>query len=115
MNWNDVLNHAKNPLPPDRHVRKTEEEWKKTLSSEQYRVTRRRGTESPFSGEFCESYSPGIYACLCCGTPLFDSRLKFNSGTGWPSFTEPVKDNVIRYEMDESFGMRRIEVLCNVC
>ena len=82
---------------------------------EQYRVTRQHGTERPFSGEYCESYSPGIYKCICCGTELFNSSVKFDSGTGWPSFTEPVKDNVIRYKADNSYFMQRVEVLCNVC
>lgn len=115
MNWNDVLQFAKNnPAPPQR-VEKTEEEWKRLLTPEQFRVTRQHGTERPFSGEYCELYTAGIYKCVCCGTELFDSTQKFNSSTGWPSFTEPVKDNVIRYRADNSFGMQRIEVLCNVC
>lgn len=115
MTWKDVLNRSKENLQPDKTITKTAEEWKKELTPEQYRVTRQHGTESPFSGEYCESHSPGIYACVCCGTELFDSTLKFDSGTGWPSFTEPVKDNVIRYKMDDSYGMTRVEVLCNVC
>lgn len=115
MNWNDVLHLAKNnPAPPQR-VEKTEAEWKRLLTPEQYRVTRQHGTERPFSGEYCELYTAGVYKCVCCGTELFDSTQKFNSSTGWPSFSEPVKDNVIRYRADDSFGMRRIEVLCNVC
>jgi peptide methionine sulfoxide reductase msrA/msrB len=115
MNWNDVLNSAKNPLPADRRVTKTETEWKAQLSPEQFRVTRQHGTERPFTGEYCEAHAPGIYACVCCGTELFDSTTKFESGTGWPSFTEPVKENVIRYKMDNSWGMERVEVLCNIC
>lgn len=115
MNWNDVLDYTKNNPQPDSRVSKTNEEWKSLLTPEQFRVTRQHGTEAPFSGEYCESHSPGIYACVCCGTPLFDSTLKFDSGTGWPSFTEPVKENVIHYKMDTSYGMRRVEVLCNIC
>ncbi len=115
MNWNDVLTHAKNNLKPDRNVQKTDAEWKAQLTPEQYRVTRQHGTERPFSGEYCEAHAPGVYACVCCGTELFDSTLKFDSGTGWPSFTEPVKDNAIQYKMDNGYGMRRIETLCNVC
>ena len=115
MNWNDVLNYSKNNPAPDHEVTKTEQEWKSQLTPEQFRVTRQHGTERPFSGEYCEMHSPGIYACVCCGTELFDSTLKFDSGTGWPSFTEPVKENVIEYRADTSYGMRRIEVLCNVC
>jgi methionine-R-sulfoxide reductase len=115
MNWNDVLNYSQKNLPPDRQVRKSDAEWKQQLTPEQYRVTRQHGTEVPFSGEYCETHSPGVYACICCGTELFDSTLKFESSSGWPSFTEPVKDNVIRYLKDTSYGMVRIEVLCNVC
>ncbi len=115
MNWNDVLNYAKNNPSPDREVKKTNEEWKSQLTPEQYKVARQHGTERPFSGEYCESHTAGVYGCVCCGTKLFDSTLKFNSGTGWPSFTEPVKDNVIYYKADNSYGMTRVEVLCNVC
>ena len=115
MNWNNVLDFAKQNLAPDKQVKKSNEEWKQQLTPEQYRVTRQHGTETPFSGEYCESHAPGMYACVCCGTELFDSTLKFDSGTGWPSFTEPVKDNVIRYIKDTSYGMTRIEVLCNIC
>lgn len=115
MNWNDLLQIMKNNPAPPKRVEKTDEEWKRLLTSEQYRVTRHHGTERPFSGEYCESYSPGLYGCVCCGTELFDSSVKFNSGTGWPSFTEAVKDNVVRYNADNSYFMQRVEVLCNVC
>ncbi len=115
MNWNDVLTYTKKNPVPDRKITKTDDEWRAQLTPEQYHVTREHGTEAPFSGEYCESHEPGVYACVCCGTRLFDSRLKFESGTGWPSFTKPVKENVIRYIMDTSFGMQRIEVQCNVC
>lgn len=115
MNWNDVLAYTKNNPAPDREVKKTEQEWKSLLTPEQFRVTRQHGTERPFSGEYCEAYTAGVYACVCCGTELFDSTLKFDSGTGWPSFTEPVKANVIQYKADNAYGMQRIEVLCNVC
>ena len=115
MNWNDVLQLAKNNPAPPKRVEKSDEEWKQLLTPKQYLVTRQHGTERAFSGEYCESYSPGIYQCLGCGTELFDSTVQFNSRTGWPSFTEPVSDNVIRYVMDNSYGMERVEVLCNVC
>ena len=115
MNWNDLLQILGNNPSPSKRVEKTEEEWKRLLTPEQYRVTRMHGTERPFSGEYCELYSPGIYSCLCCGTELFDSSGKFNSGTGWPSFSAPVKDNVIKYISDKSYGTQRVEVLCNVC
>lgn len=115
MNWNDVMRMTKVRVEPDTKVSKTEDEWSSLLTAEQFRVTRKHGTERPFTGEYCESYEPGIYSCVCCGTPLFDSRVKFESGTGWPSFTIPVKDNVIWHKMDNSFGMVRVEVLCNIC
>lgn len=116
MNWNDVIQYANhgNPTPP-RRVEKTDAEWQAILTPEAYRVTRLKGTERPYSGEYCEAHDPGLYACSCCGTPLFDSTQKFESGTGWPSFTEPVEDNVIKYTKDVSYGMTRIEVECNVC
>lgn len=115
MTWNDVLRLTKANPKPDRKVVKTTEEWKALLTPEQYAVTRQHGTERPFSGEYCEAYSPGTYACVCCDTNLFDSTSKFNSRTGWPSFSGPVKDNAIQYKEDASYGMTRIEVLCNVC
>ncbi len=115
MNWNDVINFSKKGAEPDKKVKKEDAEWKAQLTPEQYRVTRQHGTERPFSGEYCESHTAGLYACVCCGTELFDSGLKFSSGTGWPSFTEPVRDNVIKYILDNSYGMQRVEVLCNVC
>lgn len=102
-------------VEPDRRVEKTNEEWKRILSPEQFRITRNKGTEARFSGEHCSIYEAGIYSCVCCGTELFDSTEKFNSGTGWPSFTQPEKDNVVKYEKDVSYGMMRIEAMCNVC
>ncbi|KIC93962.1 peptide-methionine (R)-S-oxide reductase MsrB [Flavihumibacter solisilvae] len=115
MNWNDVLQLSQANLEPDRKVTKTKEEWKAQLTSEQFHVTREHGTERAFTGEFCELFAPGVYGCICCGTHLFDSTTKFNSSSGWPSFTSPIKDNVISYHKDTSWGMTRIEVLCNVC
>ena len=116
MNWKDVMRFAdKGNLKPDRVVEKTDAEWQEILTAEQYHITRKKGTEAPFSGELCNTYEPGKYACVCCDEVLFDSNLKFESSSGWPSFTEPVKENVIRYEKDTSFGMIRVEVMCNVC
>lgn len=115
MNWNDVLNLSRANLEPDKRVIKTKQEWKALLTPEQFHITREHGTERAFTGEYCELFSAGVYACICCGTRLFDSTTKFDSTTGWPSFTEPVKDNVIKYQKDTSWGMTRIEVLCNVC
>ena len=116
MKWIDVLKYANQGSPaPDKRVVKSDEEWKELLTDEQFYIARRKGTERAFTGEYCEAHDPGLYACICCGTPLFDSRQKFESGTGWPSFAEPVKDNVIKYEKDNSYGMQRVEVMCNVC
>lgn len=116
INWNDVIRYANGKNPePDRTLEKTDAEWKAQLTDEQFHVTRKKGTERAFSGEFCSAHEPGLYGCVCCGTPLFDSNVKFESGSGWPSFTAPVKDNVIFYEKDSSLGMVRVEVMCNVC
>lgn len=116
MKWIDVLKYAKDGSPaPDKRVVKTDAEWKEQLTAEQFTVARNKGTERPFSGEYCEAHDPGIYGCVCCGTPLFDSTVKFESGTGWPSFTVPVKDNAIKYDKDHGFGMQRVEVMCNAC
>lgn len=116
MNWNDVLQYAtKGNLVPDHRVVKTDAQWQELLTAEEFFITRKKGTERAFTGEYCEAHEPGLYACRCCSTPLFDSTQKFESGTGWPSFTEPVKQNVIKYHNDTSFGMHRVEVMCNVC
>lgn len=96
-------------------IHKTDEEWRQLLTPEQYRVTRQKGTERAFTGEHCERHDPGLYACVCCGTELFDSRTKFESGTGWPSFNEPIEPDRVRFEKDYAFGMTRIEVMCNIC
>src|SRR5210317_239642 len=116
MNWNDVIAFANNGSPaPDRRVEKKDEEWKEQLTAEQYRITRKKGTEMAFSGEYCHAHEAGKYNCVCCDTPLFDSSIKFESKSGWPSFTEPIAENAIKYEKDSSFGMIRVEVMCNVC
>lgn len=116
MKWTDVLHYAtKGNLTPPKRVEKTEEEWKKVLTSEEFVVTRKHGTERAWTGEYCEAHTPGLYACRCCGTPLFDSTTKFESGTGWPSFTESVEPNVIKYTKDTGYGMVRVEVECSVC
>ncbi len=116
MKWTDVLQYATNGnLTPPKRVTKSDDEWKKILSPDEFHVTRKKGTERAFSGEYCEAHEPGLYACRCCGTVLFDSRTKFESGTGWPSFTDSVEANVIKYNKDVSFGMTRVEVECSVC
>lgn len=116
MNWADVIRLATsdNPAPPRRELR-TEDDWRARLTPDQYQVTRLKGTERPFSNAMCSLFTPGRYACACCGTELFDSASKFESGTGWPSFGEPVADAVVGYHMDLSHGMQRIEATCNVC
>ena len=116
IDWKQVNQYAGkgNPEPP-RRVEKDEQEWRKQLTEEQFRITRKHGTERAGSGEYCEAHQPGLYACICCGTELFDSGEKFESRSGWPSFTEPGQDNVIKYTEDLSHGMHRIEVQCNVC
>ena len=116
INWADVIRFAnKGNLTPDRRVEKTDDEWRNLLTEEQFYITRKKGTEARFSGEHCSRHEPGVYNCICCDTPLFDSTEKFNSGTGWPSFTQPIKENAIKYEKDGAFGMIRVEVMCNVC
>jgi peptide-methionine (R)-S-oxide reductase len=96
-------------------VQKTDAEWKSQLTSEQFRVTRKKGTERAFSGEYWDNHREGMYRCVCCGTPLFDSDAKFESGTGWPSFTQPVDKDNVREEADNTLWMRRTEVVCAAC
>lgn len=96
-------------------VTKSDAEWRAQLSDEQYRVTRKHGTERAFSGKYHDSKDPGNYACICCGNPLFSSEAKFDSGTGWPSFFKPVAEDAVATKDDSSFFMRRTEVLCAVC
>ena len=116
MKWIDVLQRAKEGnLNPPRRVEKSDDEWKRILNEEEYFVTRMKGTERAFTGAYCEAHEPGLYACRCCGTVLFDSRTKFESKSGWPSFTNSVTPEVIKYSKDTSYGMTRIEVECNVC
>ncbi|MGK0364583.1 MAG: peptide-methionine (R)-S-oxide reductase [Saprospiraceae bacterium] len=116
LDWKKVIDLATNGnLSPDKRVKKTDAEWKTQLSDEAYRITRNKGTESRFSGELCSVYEAGEYSCVCCDTKLFDSTEKYNSNSGWPSFTQPITPNAIKYEKDEGFGMVRVEVMCNVC
>lgn len=116
IKWNDVIKFANDGNPvPDRKVTKTDAEWKAELTDEQYYVTRKKGTERPGTSAFCGLFEPGTYACVCCDTILFDAQEKFNSSSGWPSFTQPIQENAIAYIMDNSHGMRRIETICNTC
>jgi peptide-methionine (R)-S-oxide reductase len=102
-------------LSPDTRLVKTNEEWKSQLSEDVYDVTRNAGTERPFSSPMCTHFEAGIYACTCCDTLLFDSTEKFDSGTGWPSFTQPIKENAIAYHTDDSLLRSRVEITCNTC
>ncbi len=116
MNWNDVIHYATNGnLTPPKRVEKTKEEWKSILTEEEFYVTRQKGTERAHSSDMCSAFEPGVYACKCCDTILFDANEKFDSGTGWPSFTEPVAENHIAHIKDTSHGMIRVETVCNVC
>lgn len=95
--------------------RRPDEEWAQRLTPEQFRITRRGGTEAPFTGAYWDSHEPGVYRCICCGTELFTSDTKFESGTGWPSFTQPVESEAVEERVDLSHGMRRTEVRCVAC
>lgn len=96
-------------------VTKTDQEWKDQLSPEQYQVTRQCGTERAFTGKYWNSKDKGTYACVCCGEPLFSWETKFDSGTGWPSFYEPVQEGSVATHSDKSYGMVRTEVRCAKC
>jgi len=95
-------------------VIKTKQEWQKQLTPEEFNVCREQGTEAPFSGKFYDNREVGIYNCICCGEPLFQSVTKFDSGTGWPSYYESIKGSIVELE-DSTYGMRRIEVKCSTC
>lgn len=116
ITWNEILAHVRDGNPkPDRRVELPDAEWRRRLSPEQYRITRARGTERPFSSEVCSLFEPGVYACVCCGELLFDASEKFESGTGWPSFTQPIRPNAVASHADDSLGMRRVESTCATC
>jgi methionine-R-sulfoxide reductase len=103
------------PVTTVAKVVKTDAEWKKQLTPDQYKIARAKGTEPAFCGAFNDAKKPGVYTCICCDLPLFTSEAKFNSGTGWPSFFKPVaKENVITH-VDDSYGMHREEILCARC
>ena len=94
---------------------KTDKEWQEQLTPEQYKITRQKGTERPFTGEYYASKEDGTYHCVCCGTELFSSETKFESGSGWPSFWAPIEEKNVRTEADHSLFMHRTEVLCAAC
>jgi len=94
---------------------KTDEEWKETLTPEQYNVCRNKDTERPFTGKYYDCKEKGVYKCSCCGNELFDSDTKFESGTGWPSFNKPINEENVKCESDTSMGVVRTEVMCKKC
>ena len=96
-------------------IQKSEAEWRAQLTEEEFQVTRKHGTERAFTGKYHDFKGQGIYKCVCCGTPLFKSDTKYNSGTGWPSFWEPIVPEAVAYKDDNSLFMRRTEVLCATC
>lgn len=96
-------------------VTKTEQEWSEQLTPEQFQITRKKGTERAFTGKYHDNKEEGVYQCICCGSDLFSSETKFDSGTGWPSFWTPIDEESIGTEVDDSWFMRRTEVLCAVC
>src|SRR5580692_10304593 len=99
----------------DEKIRKDEAAWKKQLTSNQYYVTRQKGTEPPFTGEYEETETPGTYVCVCCGQPLFESEAKYHSGSGWPSYYQPVAADHVEMKRDTSHGMTRTEAICSKC
>lgn len=98
-----------------RAVEKTEEEWREQLTPDQYRVTRLKGTERPFTGQYWDHKDEGTYACVACGEPLFSSETKYDARCGWPSFYAPLQEDNIEEHEDLSYGMRRVEVVCENC
>ncbi|UCC47516.1 MAG: peptide-methionine (R)-S-oxide reductase MsrB [Gemmatimonadota bacterium] len=98
-----------------RKLNKSDAEWRDRLTPEQYRITRQKGTERPFTGAYHETKEKGVYRCVCCGNELFESEAKYDSGTGWPSFWQPIERDAVRTEPDNSLFMHRTEVLCAVC
>jgi len=98
-----------------RKVEKTDEQWRKELTPEQYRIMREKGTERAFTGVYVDNHERGMYRCAACGEPLFESDTKFDSGSGWPSFFKPLSSGAVETELDTSHGMRRTEVMCKSC
>ena len=96
-------------------IQKSEADWKQQLTPEQYNVCRKKGTERAFTGEYHDCHDPGVYHCACCGNELFDANAKFDSGTGWPSYFQPIRPDSVRTEEDHGLFMRRTEVLCSRC
>lgn len=110
----DKANQKSGPTSSDKVVR-SDADWRKALTPEQYHVTREKGTERAFAGDYWDHHEKGVYRCVCCGSELFSSEHKFDSGTGWPSFWRPAQPETVATEDDDSFFMRRTEVLCSRC
>lgn len=116
IDWTEVLRRARDGnLGPARRDERSPAQWQQQLSPAQYQVTRRAGTEPPYSSPMCERFEPGRYHCVCCGSLLFDAETKFDSGSGWPSFTQPAETAAVAYHADHSHGMVRVETTCAVC
>lgn len=116
ITWKTIIQYTIEGNPePERRVEKSNREWQDLLTSEQFNITRLKGTEPAGTGALCYAHEAGIYSCLCCDNELFDSTIKYESGSGWPSFTQPIQLAAVKYTKDNSFGMIRVEVMCNVC
>ncbi|QMU65664.1 MAG: peptide-methionine (R)-S-oxide reductase MsrB [Flavobacteriaceae bacterium] len=116
ITWKNIIHYTtKENLTPTHRIEKSNDEWKSILTPEQYRITRLKGTERPYTGQLCSIFDAGVYQCVCCKADLFDASIKYDSSSGWPSFTQPIRENAIQYCKDTSHGMVRVEVLCNTC
>ena len=116
LTWKEIIEFANTSNPtPQRRVEKTLDQWPEILTPQQFIVTRQAGTEPAHSTEMCGLFEPGQYNCVCCDAPLFDSKTKYESGTGWPSFDQPITDAAIAYHIDRSHAMSRVETTCNTC
>lgn len=116
LTWRDVIYYAKYANPEPYHqVKKTNDEWRQLLTPAQYLITREKGTEKPYRNAYCHSYEPGLYVCVCCGSPLFNATEKYHAISGWPAFTQPIAKGAVKYAFDDSYHMHRLEALCNAC
>jgi len=113
--WRTTGLRERTGIPMNGRLDRTEAEWRDLLTPEQFRITRHKGTERAFSGQYWNTKAAGVYQCVCCGQPLFDSQTKFDSGTGWPSYWAPIDENHISLRSDRSWLMRRTEVVCSRC
>ena len=109
------MNFTKNTTDTTQKIQKTEEEWRRELTPEQYHILREKGTERPFTGQYADSHAEGKYLCAACGQELFSSDTKFESGSGWPSFYQPAQQSAVEEHADNTYGMRRVEVTCSRC